>query len=253
MTRFLTPAVALLAAAVTLAAHAQGSSDTVAFQTSVKVVIDAQGQPVEIEAAPTLSGGVRDFVEARARGLAFDPVVVDGQARGGVTYVVFGVCAVPDGEQMRLAAEYRTHGPGQADGSAYPAPPRYPVAAARQGLSADLMVRYLAQPDGSASLQAVEFAEGSKVRGRAMFERMARDWVAAMRVLPEEIDGAPVATAVAMPVNLEVANVGSRQAREMLERMHESQAGLAECLAAERAQAGQVANAQSAFVVRDAG
>ncbi|MFL6588444.1 MAG: hypothetical protein ACJ8GV_16375 [Luteimonas sp.] len=245
----------LLAGAIAASASARDAAEVVAFPTTVKVVVDERGQPTDIEASPKLSQGLRDFVEARARDLAFEPAVIDGRPRGGVTYVVFGVCAVPAAdEQMQLAAEYRSHGPGLANGSAYPAPPRYPVEAARRGLSANMTVHYIVQPDGSASLDSVEFAEGTRDRSRAPFERMAREWVGGMQALPEQVDGQAITTRVSIPVTLEVANAGSRKAREMLKNMQDSRTGSAECLAAEQTQpGGQIVTAQSAFVIRDAG
>jgi len=245
----------LLAFAIAAQASARDAAEVVAFPTMVKVVVDERGQPTDIEASPKLSRGLRDFVEARARDLAFEPAVIEGRPRGGVTYVVFGVCAVPAaGDQMQLAAEYRSHGPGLADGSAYPAPPRYPVEAARRGLSANMTVNYTVQPDGSASLDSVEFADGTRDRNRAPFERMAREWVADMQTLPEQVDGQAITSRVSTPVTLEVADTGSRKAREMLKNMQDSRTGSAECLAAEQTQAGgQVVTTQSAFVIRDAG
>lgn len=254
MKRFLAPALGLLATAISVSAGAQNADDVVAFQTSVKVAVDARGQPIEIEASPALSSGVRAFVEARARDLVFEPAVVDGQARGGVTYVVFGVCAVPDGDQMRMAAEYRVHGPGQADGSAHPSPPRYPAQAARRGLSTDMTVHYVVRPDGTATLDRVDFAEGDKVRGRGLFERMAKDWVASMEVLPEEVDGRPIATPVSTPVTLALAGGGSQKARDMLQNMRDSQTDSTECSVAKhtRPDAPGVI-VQSAFVIRETG
>lgn len=245
----------LLAFAIAAPAGARGAAEVVAFPTMVKVVVDERGQPTDIEASPRLPQGLRDFVEARARDLAFEPAVIEGRPLGGVTYVVFGVCAVPAaGDQMHLAAEYRSHGPGLADGSAYPAPPRYPVEAARRGLSASMTVNYTVQPDGSASLDSVEFADSTRERNRAPFERMAREWVAGMQALPEQVDGRAITTRVSTPVTLEVANTGSRKAREMLKNMQDSRTGSAECVAAEQGQAGgQIVTAQSAFAIRDAG
>lgn len=254
MRRVLVSVLGLLTTAISVSAGAQNPGEVVAFQTSVKVAVDARGHPVETEASPALSAGVREFVEARARDLVFEPALVDGHARGGVTYVVFGVCAVPDGDQMRMAAEYRMHGPGQADGAAHPSPPRYPVEAARRGLSADMTVHYVVRPDGTATLERVEFAEDDEARGRRLFERMARDWVASMQVLPEEVDGQPVTTQVSTPVMLALANAGSDRAQAMLENMRDSQAGSAECNAGERTQSGRPGvTARSAFVIREAG
>lgn len=246
----------LLAAAcclvlATTPAMANGTDGPVAFTTMVRVAVDATGAPADVEAVAPLPVAVRDFVEARARRLEFRPAIIEGQARGGVTYVVMGVCAVPDGDAMVMAAEYRSNGPGQAGGVPYPALPRYPVEAIKRDLSADMTIRYTARPDGSAELDGVDFAN-ERQRGKGMFERMARDWVRDMRLLPEEVDGRPVSTPVSTPVEFAVARVGTQRAREMVEAARRSWADRPECLAAERP-SGQVVVAQSPFVVRDAG
>lgn len=244
----------LLAGAIVASASARDVANVVAFPTSVKVVIDERGDAIEVEASPKLSPGIRDFIETRARDLAFEPAVVDGRPRGGVTYVVFGICAVPAGDQMHMAAEYRSHGPGLVGGASYPAPPRLPAGVARQGLSADMTISYVVQPDGRARLDSVEFADGTRRPGRAPFERMAREWVGGMRALPEQIDGKPVSTRISTPLTVEVASSGSRQARDLLKRAQESQTSSAECVAAEQGQTGgQIVTAQSAFAIRDAG
>lgn len=245
----------LMAAAIAAPAVAHQAADVVAFQTAVKVVVDARGEPTGVETSPALPQNVRDFVESRARDLAFEPAVIEGQSRGGVTYVVFGVCAVPAGDQMRMAAEYRGHGPGRRDGAAYPAPPRYPMDAARRGLSADMKVHYIVQPDGRATLDAVEFADSTRANARAPFERMAREWVGQMQMLPEQVNGTPISTRVSTPLTLTVGHAGSARTRDILQRTHDAQTGSPECVAAEQAQSGgqQLATARSAFVIRDKG
>lgn len=239
---------ALSAAAPVL--MAQEPDAPVAFTTTVKVAVDAAGNPDVVEAVSPLPDAVRDFVEARTRELQFQPAIIEGQARGGVTYVVMGVCAVPDGDDMRMAAEYRGNGPGHAGGLPYPDPPRFPVEALKRELGADMMIRYTVRPDGSAALDAVEF-NNERQRGKGMFERMAREWVGGMRLLPEEVDGQPVSTPVSTPVELAVARAGTQRAREMLEGARRSWASRPECLAVERP-AGQTVAAQSPFVVREA-
>ena len=229
---------------------AQQTDGPVAFTTTVKVAVDSEGQPILVEAMAPLPDAVREFVEVRTRQLEFQPAVVDGQPRGGTTYVVMGVCAVPDGDHMRMAAEYRGNGPGHVGGRPYPDPPRYPVEALMRELGADMTIRYTAGPDGSATLDGVEFND-ERQRGKRMFERMAREWVRGIRLLPEEVDGQPISTPVSMPVELTAARSGTRRAREMLEDARRAWASRPECLAVEQP-AGQVVVAQSPFVVREA-
>ncbi|PJJ96736.1 hypothetical protein CO641_12835 [Lysobacteraceae bacterium NML91-0213] len=244
------PALACCAALVAAApAPAQQADTPVAFTTMVKVAVDDTGRPGVVEAMSPLPDPVRDFVEANTRELEFQPAMIEGQPRGGVTYVVMGVCAVPDGEQMRMAAEYRGNGPGHAGGKPYPDPPRFPVEALKRELGADMTIRYTVRADGSAALDTVDFHD-ERQRGKGMFERMAREWVGGMRLLPEEVDGQAVSTPVSTPVQLTVARAGTRAAREMLESARRSWADRPECLAAERP-SGQAVAAQSPFVVRE--
>lgn len=238
---------AMLVAAVP--APARQGETPLAFTTMVRVAVDDSGRPGAVEAMAPLPDPVRDFVEARTRELEFQPAMIDGLAHGGVTYVVMGVCAVPDGEQMRMAAEYRSNGPGHARGVPYPDPPRYPVDALKRGWGADMTIRYTVRQDGSAVLDTVDF-NGDGQRGRGIFERMAREWVGGMRLLPEEVNGQPVSTPVSMPLELTVGRGGTRAAHEMLENARRSWAGQPECLAAERP-SGQAVAAQSPFVVRE--
>lgn len=230
-------------------ALAQQVDTPVAFTTMVKVAVDDAGRPAVVEAVSALPEAVRDFVEARTCELEFQPAMIDGRAHGGVTYVVMGVCAVPDGDAMVMAAEYRGNGPGQTDGTPYPAPPRYPIEAARRDLGAEMTIHYTARPDGSAALDRVEFNDKAQ-RGKGMFERMARDWVRDMRLLPEQVDGRPISTPVSTPVELVVARAGTPRAREMLEAARRSWVDRPECLAVERP-SGQAVAAQSPFVVRE--
>ncbi|TKS55003.1 hypothetical protein E4582_09675 [Luteimonas yindakuii] len=241
---------AMLAAAAPAPAPARQADTPLAFTTMVKVAVDEAGRPGAVEAMAPLPGPVRDFVEARTRELEFQPAMIDGHARGGVTYVVMGVCAIPDGGQMRMAAEYRNNGPGRAGGVPYPDPPRYPVDALKRGWGADMTIRYTVGEDGSATLDKVDF-NGEGQRGKGIFERMAREWVGGMRLLPEEVDGQPVSTPVSMPLELTVGRSGTRAAREMLEAARRSWVDQPECLAAERP-SGQAVAAQSPFVVREA-
>ena len=47
----------------------------------------------------------------------------------------------------------------------------------------------------------------------SLFEQALRTWVASLRYVPEEIDGAPVATRVAIPVDFSMGGPGLREYR----------------------------------------
>lgn len=245
---------AMLSAGALSPVQARDAGDVVIFSTAVKVDVDAAGEAVGFESSAELSPALRDLVETRARELQFRPAMVDGQARGGVTYAMFTVCAVPEGDRMLVAAEFGGNGPVLADGAISPAPPRYPVEALKRGLSADLIVHYEVQADGGAVFESLEYAEGTRAQGRRLFEAMAQDWVAGMRYTPEQVGGEAVATRISMPVSFEVMRGGRREAQRMLERNRQEWLERPECQAAQQAQGGgHMVSAESPFVIRDAG
>lgn len=136
-------------------------------------------------------------MEARVRELRFTPAVIDGQAFGGTTHVVLGVCATQRDGNLALAADYRSNGPGFANGVPHHKPPPYPLEAIRAGHSAKMEVGFVVEPDGSATLESVEYDGFVHSSAKRFFEPALRHWVEQFRYLPEEVDGQPVRTLTA--------------------------------------------------------
>lgn len=252
------PGLALLALATLALADpvsARGESEAVAFRTAARVTIDGTGQPVRVQGSERLPAPIREFVESTVSSWRFGPVLVDGEAREGVTFVDVGVCAAPRDGDLALAARYLRHGPGQADGSPDIPAPRYPASAVRGGVEASVVVSYVVEPDGSATLEGIEFQDRGPGRYRhnqmrREFERALGQWVAGMQYLPEQLAGQPVATRMSVPVEF---GLDMRSQAAWAKDIIEQQRASPECVAAEgRLAPWQPATVQSPFSLREA-
>lgn len=183
------------------ASAGDATSDVVRFQASARVALDAQGVPQQVQANEKLPPAVRSAVEQHVMRWRFEPAQIGGVAKAGVTHVSLDACAVPapDGT-MRMAMEYRSNGPGLAGDAMLVAPPRYPAEAARYGRQGSFNVVMRIGADGNASVERIE-----RVSGLAKpFEKTLREWVAAMRYVPEEVDTVPISTQISMLVDFEM-------------------------------------------------
>ena len=76
------------------------------------------------------------------------------------------------------------------------------------------------------TVETIEAQEGQL----PLFEQALRTWVASLRYVPEEIDGAPVATRVAIPVDFSMGGPGlreyRRQEREVRQQSPECRAAM---------------------------
>jgi len=188
---------------------ADKAADPVRFQASARVVLDAHGVPQQVQANEKLPPAVRAAVEQRVMQWRFEPATVGGVAKPGVTHVFLDACAMPASEgEMTLAMGYRSNGPGLAGSAVRVAPPRYPVEAARSGREGSFNVFMRIGPDGRASIERIEPVAGAV----KPFEPALREWVGAMRYVPEEVDAAPIATQMSMLVDFELGHGTLRQA-----------------------------------------
>ncbi|WP_299345616.1 energy transducer TonB [uncultured Pseudoxanthomonas sp.] len=219
-------AVGLLAVSFTLTAG-EKAAEPVRFYANARVVLDEQGVPQQVQANEKLPAVVRGVIEERVLRWRFEPARVGGVAKTGVTHVFMDACAVPlpDGG-MRMALDYRSNGPALAQGALFAAPPRYPVDAARMAREGRFRVVINVGQDGTATVGSIDPLEGSL----KPFEKTLRDWVAAMRYVPEQVDGVPIATQLAIPVDFAMGGgMGMRRA----ERAEKEQAAQSpECRAA---------------------
>ena len=127
---------------------------------------------------------------------------------------------------MRLAVEYGWNGPGYADGRYFHPAPRYPIDAAKRDKVGAFRVVLKVGTDGRATVDTIE-VESGQLR---LFEDALHSWVAQLRYVPEEIDGKPVATRVAIPVEFSMG--GQLSPRQRMRQEREAKRHSSECVAA---------------------
>lgn len=209
------------------AASAEPTPKPIHFRAHARVQLDAAGVPQQVEVDQKLPAVIRDAIAQRVAQWRFEPAHVDEQPRAGATTVFVDACAVPaaDGD-MRLAVDYSWNGPGYADGRYFHPAPRYPVDAAKRGAEGDFRVVLQIGVDGRASVETIEVQKGRL----KLFEQALRTWVSTLRYVPEEIEGAPVVTRVAIPVDFAMGGFDryERQEREARRRSPECMAAMGE-------------------------
>lgn len=223
------------------AASAEPAPKPIHFRAQARVALDAQGVPQRVDVDPKLPAVVRDAIAQRVGQWRFEPARVHDQPRAGVTTVFLDACAVPsENGDMRLAVDYGWNGPGYADGRYFHPAPRYPVDAAKRGAVGEFRVVLQVGVDGRASVETIEARKGQL----RLFEDALRTWVSVLRYVPEEIDGAPVATRIAIPVDF---SMGGFNSREYERQEREARRKSPECMAA----MGEDADAPQRPVVLD--
>ena len=215
----------LLAAALLMAGNCaasaadSGEKDLLVFQTRAAVSIDAMGRPTDIQLPEQIPEVVASLVRNQITQWRFVPPEVDGQARAGKTYLTLGACVAPVPEGYQLAIDYKGAGPGAPRPDGRPPPPQYPVEAIKQQVGARGLVQYVVEPDGSVTLETVEF---KPARSQRLFQPAIEDWVKQLRFMPEEVDGKPVRTRMRVPVHFE---------RRLRGAVAEAKADKPECMA----------------------
>lgn len=191
--------------------HAGKGAQPIYFRTSVKLTVDASGKVQAAEAPADMPKALRDVIEGRARDWRFTPPTAQGAPVGGVTYALVGACAVPtqDGD-YRIAVDYKINGPRDEDaGSGWLSPPEYPVDAARAGQQAELVVDLTVGTNGRASLNEISYKPNS-AGYHAYFDLAIKQWVRAMRWIPEQVGSEAVATRMRVPVDFYLGGRGRK-------------------------------------------
>jgi len=181
-----------------MAAGMAGATEPVAFRASARVEIDAAGKPMNIEASKDLPDSIRTFIEKTVATWHFTPPSRGDVSGIGVTYLSLGACAFPEGGNYRMAIDLKGNGPSLVS---HPEPslPRYPSEAMRAGREADLVVKWIVETDGLASLERIERKGGTALRKNDPFFKPIKEWIAQLRYEPEELAGHRVRTRISMP------------------------------------------------------
>ena len=189
--------LALLAGTAASREDRPAKEQLVAFHASVRVDVDASGQPVSVQAPETLPVVVRSALEQRIARWGFEPARRAGVAMASTTYVMVGACAHPDGDGIRLGVDFKGNGPRLLTPFHRMVPPPYPAEAGRRMAEGAFKVNYAVLPDGSTKVVSVDVEDESEksLRGhRKTFEKSLMKWAVGLRYEPEQVGGAPVTT-----------------------------------------------------------
>lgn len=194
------------------AATTAGSNKLTTFETKAQVTLDAQGVPTAVAVPKELPEPIAHFIEQQVMSWRFQPPQVEGQPRGGTTWLALGACAAPVDSGFQLAIDYKGSGPAttRVDGSYQPPP--YPPAAARQGFELTSTVTFIVEPDGRATLESLTYNRYGRNEQR-LFEPVLRAWVQSLRFDPETVEGTTVRTRVSIPVDFMMGNDGPPRER----------------------------------------
>ena len=168
------------------------------FSAQLRIEVGADGVVTAVAPSPALSQVVNAALAENLRKVRFAPALLDGRPVAGVTYAWQEACLVPADGGSRLAVRFLGTGPGTAN-AIQRTPPQFPFEAQRAGASADVKATYRVEPDGSISVESTELASG-RSRYTREFLAATRQWLAAQRAEPEQLDGRPVATRVSTHV-----------------------------------------------------
>ena len=202
------------------------AAEPVAFRADARVEVGANGVPTKVEASADLPEGIRRFIEQKVATWQFTPPARDGVVSAGVTFLSLGACAVPTEGGYRMGVHLKGNGPKHA-GGAWMTAPRLPIAALRSAGKLQHVVTYIVEPDGSATLEDIEFSEPA-FRRRFGIESAIETWVASLRFVPEQLAGKPVRTRMRATLTTVVTGKGipkdlRQDSRKRAERSPECQ------------------------------
>lgn len=213
-----------LFAALALLSGAASATEPVAFRASTKVEVGIDGKPIKIEAPRDLPDQIRAFIEKTVAAWRFSPPSRDGVSGPGITYVSLGACAFPEGDHYRMAVDFKGNGPGLVgDTERYFL--RYPADAQRAGQEANLVVYWVVETDGRATLERIERKGGPRLRQKDSFYQAVQAWVSSLQYEPEQLDGHPVRTRLSGPVTFTLSSKPyhpENEAQEELTRTKQS-------------------------------
>lgn len=185
--------------ALALLPGATSAADPVAFRATARVEVDTAGKPVKVEASEDLPDPIRAFIEKTVTSWHFSPPSRDGTSGSGVTYVSLGACAMPEGGNYRMAVDFKGNGPGPL-GNTERLTPRYPADAQRAGREANLVVYWIVETDGRATLERIERKGGPRLRKKDSFYQAVEAWISQLHYEPERLAGRLVKTRISGPV-----------------------------------------------------
>ncbi len=181
--------------------------------------VDATGQVAQAE---LLGTGALPQLEALAiqtvKPLRFVPATINGVATSSLTYVMLRAQKHEDAGKFSLRLHYVSHGPGPA----FDAYPHYPKGMIQARTQAQVTIAATVTAAGTyTDIHVVEAETTGGRAGKSFYDATMRAF-SQTHVMPEQVDGRPVATHVRIPVSFSLNEIGGSGAYEELRRASDS-------------------------------
>lgn len=167
--------------------------------------VDAQGQVTQVElVVPATLPQVEALTVQTVKRLRFIPARLNGIPTNALTYVKLQARSHQDAGQVSLKLRYVSHGPGRTRRVI----PRYPADMIHDGIQAELVVDATVSEDGIYTDVHVLSASTTGGHDGKSFYTAVSQALAQTHILPEQVDGHPVATHTRIPFNFNLVGNG---------------------------------------------
>ena len=189
----------LLAISAATTASAAGKPREFDLWLTAGITIDKDGQLTQLTWKDQRAGInlVTDRITPAIHRWVFVPGSVDGQPAETTSGLVVGLHATENADgSVALRFIRATTGP-----SLVPAKePEYPRSAMMDSVSAEVMMSMTVHPDGTSTVQDIQFVGSNGSRDQKQFLEVVGKWAAAQTFEPEKVAGNAVQTHVRIPV-----------------------------------------------------
>lgn len=193
-------ATALFALAMAGAAVAGAPVERHLF-VDAQLEVGADGSIREVRFSDALDPRIAALLEPHVKLTRFAAQPAGAGLSTVTTHARFSACLRADGEALAVSTKYLNHGP-RVEGSGHPPIPHSLIRGTPVG-SYTMAMTYTVQPDGSAALDEIDW--GNVPKGvRRSAESDYRRWFKRARFEVERVDGQPVATRIALPIDLKI-------------------------------------------------
>lgn len=168
--------------------------------------VNAQGEVTQTQPEAGVSKPIAAALDLALRHWRFVPAQKDGIAVPAHTFIETKLEAIPDDSgKYTLRISYIRHGPTWDRHL----PPQYPADAVRHHESGVIVVTGDLHPDGKIVITDIRGALGGG--GGSLLKKAAKDWFLHHNVVPETVDGRPVAARISTYITFRLGDMAGTQ------------------------------------------
>ena len=166
--------------------------------------VNAQGEVTQTQPEVNVDKPIAAVLDLALKRWQFVPAQQEGKAVSAHTFIEAKLEAIPeDSGKYSLRISYIRHGPTWDRHL----PPGYPADAVRNHETGVIVVKGDLQPDGKIVVtDTLGTLEGSN--GGSLLKKAAKDWLLHHNVVPETVDGRPVAARISVWITFRLGELG---------------------------------------------